>query len=151
MSIEAALKELTEAVKENTAVQAGILQTIKKGSGAAAPAADKADKPAAAAKATKPAAAKATKPAAITIDKLRKVFTDFLGVPDKALRAERRDQVAAICEHFGVDRATAIEEENWAEAIKAVKAYESGGTPDFVDAAEDEAEEDESDDDGSLV
>lgn len=144
MSIEAKLDALREAVEANTAVHANILQLLKKG-GSAGGAAAAADKPAA----TKPAASKATKPAAITIDKVKKVFTEFLGVEDKKLREQRKEQVGAICAHFGAERATAIDEEHWAAALKAVKQLEAGETPDFMEADED-GDEDGGDDDALV-
>lgn len=137
MSLEAAIEKLTAAVEANTAA-------LKAGGGkaTAATAADKAIE-AEAKRATstrKPAAKK------VTLDTIKERFGGYLGIEDKAERKERIGHVQTIVDHFGVAKASELEEENWAEALAFLKQYEDGETPDFGDGGDDDG-----DDDGALV
>lgn len=137
MSLEAAIEKLTAAVEANTAA-------LKAGGGkvTAGTAADKAIEAEAkrAAGAKKPAAAKK-----VTLDTIKERFGGYLGIEDKAERKVRIGHVQTIVDHFGVGKASELEEENWAEALAFLKQYEDGETPDFGDG------DDDGDDDGALV
>ena len=138
MSLEAAIEKLTAAVEANTAA-------LKAGGGkvTAATAADKAIEAEAkrAAGAKKPAAAKK-----VTLDTIKERFGGYLGIEDKAERKQRIANVQAIVDHFGVSKASELEEENWAEALAFLKQYEDGEEPDF--GGDDDGDDDG---DGALV
>lgn len=138
MSLEAAIEKLTAAVEANTAA-------LKAGGGkvSAGTAADKAIEAEAkrAAGNKKPAAAKK-----VTLDTIKERFGGYLGIEDKAERKARIGHVQTIVDHFGVSKASELEEENWAEALAFLKQYEDGETPDFGDGGDDDG-----DDDGALV
>lgn len=132
MSLEAAIDKLTAAVEANTAALTG----------GKVSSADKAI----AAEAARAAGAKTTttkKPTTkkVTLDTIKERFGGYLGVEDKAERKQRIANVTAIVEHFGVAKASELEEENWAEALAFLKTYEDGEEPDFGgdDGGDDEA------------
>lgn len=138
MSLEEALAANTAAIKEQTAFLKS-LQADKGGSASKAA-------PAAAGKAAsggKPATSKK-----VTLDTIKEKFGAFLGTDDKKLRAKRIEQVGAMMNHFGVERATLLEEENWAEALGYLKQLEAGETPDYGNEGEGDEDEGEGD---SLV
>lgn len=139
MSLEAAIEKLTAAVEANTAA-------IKGGGGKAssASAADKAiEAEAKRAASSKPATRAASKK--VTLDTIKERFGGYLGIEDKAERKERIGHVQSIVDHFGVAKASELEEENWAEALAFLKQYEDGETPDFG------GDDDDGDEDGALV
>jgi len=105
----------------------------------------------AAGKANKPAAGKATGPKKPTLDTVKKEFSEYLGISDKAVRAERVAEVTAINEHFGVAKITEGDPEIFAEALHYLKLYKDGKVPTFS-GLDDEGEEPGDDDEGgSLV
>ena len=136
MSLEAAIEKLTAAVEANTAA-------LKAGGGkvSAGTAADKAIEAKRAAGNKKPAAAKK-----VRLDTIKERFGGYLGIEDKAERKARIGHVQTIVDHFGVSKASELEEENWAEALAFLKQYEDGETPDFGDG-----DGDDDGDDGALV
>jgi hypothetical protein len=141
MSLEAAIEKLTAAVEANTAA-------LKAGGGGKASAASAADK-AIEAEAKRATGAKAAaKPASkkVTLDTIKERFGSYLGVEDKAERKTRIGHVQAIVDHFGVSKASELEEENWAEALAFLKQYEDGEEPDF--GGDDDGDDDG---DGALV
>ena len=138
MSLEERLAENTAALKANTAALLG----------KAAPAASASDKminKAAADKVakdeTKAAPAKTKK---ITLDSIKEAFGGYLAVEDKKVRKERIGHVQAIVDHFGVSKASELEEDNWVEALGYLKQYQAGETPNF--SAEDGGDEGDGDD-----
>ena len=135
MSLEEALAANTAAIKELTAAMKG-------GKVSAADKAIEAEAARATGAKAKPAAAKAKK---VTLDTIKERFGGYLGIEDKAERKARIANVQAIVDHFGVAKASELEEENWAEALAFLKQYEDGEEPDFGDAG------DGGDDDGALV
>ena len=139
MSLEAAIEKLTAAVEANTAaLKAG-------GKVTAGSAADKAiEAEAKRAAGSKPATRAASKK--VTLDTIKERFGGYLGIEDKAERKERIGHVQSIVDHFGVAKASELEEENWAEALAFLKQYEDGETPDFGDGGDDD-----DGDDGALV
>lgn len=118
MSLEDTMAELTAAIKEQTA----FLKSMKGGGGS----------PTEASVAAKAAAGKKSS-GKITLDTIKEKFGTYLGVEDKAERKERIANVTAIVDHFGVKKASELEEENWAEALGYLKQFEAGETPDFMD------------------
>lgn len=136
MSLEAAIEKLTAAVEANTAA-------IKGGKASPASAADKAiEAEAKRAAGTKPAA----RTKKVTLDTIKERFGGYLGIEDKAERKERIGHVQAIVDHFGVAKASDLEEGDWAEALAFLKQYEDGETPDF--GGDDDGDDG---DDGALV
>ena len=139
MSLEEAIRENTEAVKALTAAMKG---------GAKASAADAAiEKEAARATGAKASGGKpapSSKKKAVTLDTIKERFGGYLGVEDKAERKARIANVQAIVDHFGVSKASELEEENWAEALAFLAQYEAGEEPDF-------GGDEGGDDDGALV
>ena len=119
MSLEEQMAELTAAVKEQTA----FLKQLQGKGGAAS-----SDKPATTAK-DKPATTTAKK---VTIDTIKEKFGAFLGTDDKKLRAKRIEQVGAMMNHYGVEKATLLEESQWKEALGYLKQLEEGDTPSYM-------------------
>lgn len=141
MSLEEALAENTAAVKALTAALKG--GKVTAGSAADAAIEKEAARAAGAKAGGKPAAAKAKK---VTLDTIKERFGGYLGIEDKAERKARIANVQAIVDHFGVSKASELEEENWAEALGYLKQFEDGETPDFMDEGGGE-----DGDDGALV
>lgn len=129
MSLEKAIAELTLALQENTAALQG------SGKATATKTTETAAKTTAAAKA-KPAAKAAKGP---TLDTIKKRFGEYLGIEDKAERKERITHVSAIVSHFGVAKASDLEEENWVEALDLLAQYEAGEDPFSESDGEDDA------------
>lgn len=135
MSIEVTLKELTEALKANTAA---LLSAGGSTGGAAAaaaeegkpakPAAGKTTKPAAAGKTTKPAA----KPAAeegegeVDLDKVKEVFGGFLKIDDEKKRALRKKFAGTLLEQYGVTKASDLDPQDYAEAVDFIERALAG-------------------------
>lgn len=146
MSLEALLTRLADSLDRNSAA----MEALNKKAGGSAPAA--ADKPAASKPAAnKPAAGKASggKAKALTVDDIAEAFGGYLKGGDADARAEAKDNVKAILNHFGVERASHIEPENFAEAMKYLKQFQAGETPDFMN--DDGGDEDGGDDGEDLM
>lgn len=122
MSLEAAIEKLTAAVEANTAA-------LKGGKASAADKAIEAE--AARAAGAKGSTAKKPTTKKVTLDTIKERFGGYLGIEDKAERKARIANVQAIVDHFGVSKASELEEENWAEALAFLKQYEDGEEPDF--------------------
>lgn len=123
MSLEALLTRLADSLDRNSAA----MESLNKKAGGAAPAA--ADKPAA----SKPAASKATgKAKTLTVDDIAEAFGGYLKGGDADSRAEAKDNVKAILNHFGVERASHIDPGDFAEAMKYLNQFKAGETPDFM-------------------
>lgn len=136
MSLEALLTRLADSLDRNSAA----MEALNKKAGGSAPAA--ADKPATASKpaANKPAAGKASggKAKALTVDDIAEAFGGYLKGGDADARAEAKDNVKAILNHFGVERASHIDPSDFAEAMKFLKQFQAGETPDFMNDGGDE-------------
>ena len=127
MSLEEALVANTAAMKELTAALKG--GKVSAGSAADAAIEKEAARAAGAKAGTKPAGKPAAKK--VTLDTIKERFGGYLGIEDKAERKARIANVQAIVDHFGVSKASELEEENWAEALAFLKQYEDGEEPDF--------------------
>jgi len=123
MSLEAAIAKLTEAVEANTAALAG----------GAAPS-KPASKPAGGAKKAPP---KKTTKKETTADDVVAAFGEYLKTGSKETRDEAKANVKKIVDHFGVERITLLDPENFDEALAFLKQYQDGEDP-----LEDEEEED---------
>ena len=158
MSIEVTLKELTEALKANTAA----LLSAGGSTGGAAAEEGKPAKPAAG-KTTKPAAGKTTKPAAkpaaeegegeVDLDKVKEVFGGFLKIDDEKKRALRKKFAGTLLEQYGVTKASDLDPQDYAEAVGFIERALAGEKVDPSTAGArlkaggaDEQEEEEEDD-----
>ncbi len=124
MSLENALAAATAAMIDLTAaLKGGKVSAADKAIGAEA----------ARATAAKPAAAKPNPAAkkAVTLDTIKERFGAYLAVENKAERKARIANVQAIVDHFGVEKASALGEENWVEALGYLTKYEAGEEPEF--------------------
>jgi hypothetical protein len=89
--------------------------------------------------ASKPAGGKATggkptgKPTGKkkTVDDIAEAFGAYLGVKDADERKERKANVKAIIDHYGVAKATEIDESDFDEALSFLQSYVNGEEPDF--------------------
>ena len=123
MSIEVTLKELTEALKANTAALLSAGGSTAGGStgGAAAAAAEEG-------KTTKPAA----KPAAeedegeVDLDKVKEVFGGFLKIDDEKKRALRKKFAGTLLEQYGVTKASDLDPQDYAEAVDFIERALAG-------------------------
>lgn len=114
MSLEAAIVKLTEAVEANTAALTG---------GAAKPSGTK--------PASKPAAGKkpAGKAKGPSPDDLAQAFGEYLKTGGSDERAEAKANVKKIIDHFGVDRITNLDAENYQEALDLLAQFKDGEDP----------------------
>lgn len=139
MSLEKALAENTAALTLQTAAIKAQMELLAKLAGSKAGAATTTATTAAT---TKPATTKAAAaPKAKTMDDVRTLAGKFLGVTDPTERAANKESMKALIAHFGVDRATAISEEQIPEMCGHLETLIKGETPDFMNeeaAAEDE-------------
>ena len=150
------IEKLTAALEANTAIQEKVLAALKGGAatgGTKASSAAKEDKPAAdkpKASGDKPAA---DKPKAsggkkkTTVDDIAAAFGGYLGIKDKDEREERKANVKAIVDYFGVAKATELDPDNFDEALRYLQQYIDGETPDFDGGDGDEG----GDDDEALI
>ena len=135
MSLEAAIAELTEALKVNnsllTQANSGRAEAMDMLSAKAKPAADKSAEPAPEKKRGRPPKSEA-KPAVPTVEEVRAVFSDYMRIDDEAERDRRGDKVKAILKEIGALRATEIPEDRRAEAIQWVNDLKAGKTLSFM-------------------
>lgn len=139
MAIEDLLTGLTTALNRNSDLLEKVLTAGKAGS-PGQPTGEKANPPRAAEQpsdakaATKaPAAPKgASKTKAPTEADIRSAFGSYLSVEARDEREARKANVKAILDHFGVNKATELPEENRAEAIGYINAFANGETPNFM-------------------
>ena len=141
--LEQAIKDLTEAVKAQTALLAeGLNRQADK------PAAPKTEAPkaeAADAPATKPAGTRKSRtPKPLSADDVKAAFVTYRdkGPGDKDTRMAN---IRSVNEHFGVKKISDTSPDNFAEAVGYIKELEAGKKPSFMseDSAAEEAEEDE--------
>lgn len=145
MSVEALLTRLIESLDRNSTA----MEALNKKAGATAPATS--DKPAASGKpaaSNKPAASgkAGSKAKALTVDDIAEAFGGYLKGGDADARAEAKDNVKAILNHFGVERASHIDPGDFAEAMKYLNQFKAGETPDFMNDGGGEGGEDDGDD-----
>lgn len=167
MSIEVTLKELTEALKANTAALLSAGGSTGGATGGATAEEGKTTKPAAAGKTTKPAAGKTTKPAAkpaaeesesegeVDLDKVKDVFGGFLKIDDEKKRALRKKFAGTLLEQYGVAKASDLDPQDYAEAVDFIERALAGEKVDPSTAgarlkAAGGAEEEEEEDDGMV-
>ena len=165
MSIEVTLKELTEALKANTAALLSAGGSTGGATGGATAEEGKTTKPAAAGKTTKPAAGKTTKPAAkpaaeesegeVDLDKVKEVFGGFLKIDDEKKRALRKKFAGTLLEQYGVAKASDLDPQDYAEAVDFIERALAGEKVDPSTAgarlkAAGGAEEEEEEDDGMV-
>lgn len=129
MSLEAQIKELTEALRENT-------EALLSGGGAPAkgkaPAKSKADD-------EEKAPAKGGRKAKITADVMAKKYAAFLSEGSAAEKKKAKQIVKGILEHLDAERVSAIEAENWDEAVELLTQYQNGEDPlDILDGGDDD-------------
>lgn len=143
---EGSIEKLTAALEANTAAINKMIEMSggKPASGGAKASTAKAEsaKPAGKAAGAKASGGKKK----TTVDDIAEAFGGYLGVKDKAEREERKANVKAIVDYFGVAKATELDPENYDEALRYLQQYIDGETPEF-----DGAGDDEGDDDGALV
>ena len=152
MSLEDALKENTAAVLEHNA----LLKKMLAGAGgkAAAPSAPADKKPAAPAdkKTDAPASKKASgskSKGEITTEMMAEKVTAFLKTGDADVRAERKAQVKQIIDHYEVERFTAIEPTDFAEALEMLAAFGRGENP-FSNGDDDGDDDGDGEEDGMI-
>lgn len=129
MSLEAAIKELTEAVKANTAAVSGGSAPAGK-----APAEKKAP-------AKKAAPKKAAAKKGPTADTIASEFGEYLKTGDKEDREAAKANVKAIIAHFDVGRITELDEGDYQEALDLLAQFKEGEDP-LGDGEEEEEEDD---------
>lgn len=124
MSLEQALADNTAAVKALTAA-------LAKGGGKGETALQ--------AEAGRAAAAGGGKPA-MTAEKFAAAWTDWLAAADGDEDADdRKAKIKATSKHFEVKKISDIGKDRWAEALKVLKQFKDGETPDFMEAGEAES------------
>lgn len=126
MSIEKALAELTEAVKENTELQKKIASALAKGGGSSSTGSSSSTKETTK-ETSKPA--KSTKSSAPTIETIQKRFGDFLNIKDADERKERTDKVIALNKHFGVKKITDADPSDFPTILEMLSKLEAGEDP----------------------
>lgn len=140
MSIEALLKAHIEALNANTeALKAVIASGGKASTG---------DKPATkpATTSTKASGGKATTTKSkgeTTVEDVSERVTTYLKTGSKAEREDRKGHVKQIIDHYGAERFTTIDPENFDEALGFLTAFENGEDPFGGDGNEDGGDGDE--------
>jgi len=141
MSIEALLTRVAEALEANTDAMHSLMKDSAGSKPASKPAASTkaADKPA-----SKPAASSktTTKKGATTVEDVTERVTTYLKTGSKAEREERKGHVKAILDHYDAERFTAIDAENFDEALGFLDTFEAGDDP-FAGDGADEGDEDD--------
>lgn len=151
MSLEEALKENTAAVLKHNA----LLEKMLAGAGGKATAPASTEK-----KTTAPADKKADAPAPkkttaskskgeITTEMMAEKVTAYLKTGDAATRADRKDHVKQIIDHYEVERFTAIEPTDFAEALEMLAAFGRGENP-FSNGDDDGDDDGDGEDDGMI-
>lgn len=137
MSVEALLTRLIESLDRNSAA----MEALNKKAGGSAPASEKSTSKAE----TKPA----SKAKSLTVDDIAEAFGGYLKGGDADARAEAKENVKAILSHFGVERASHIEPENFSEALRYLDQFKAGKTPDFMneEGGDDDGDDGDGDDD----
>src|SRR5690606_7020508 len=125
MSLEQAVAELTTAIKTNNELLTRVLENAP-GVSSEAPAAPAKSRKAAEKKAEPKKAEPKKDDAVPSLEDVRKVFGDYLSVDDADERRERADNVKAILNELGVEKATLIEEGDRAKAIEWVHMLQNG-------------------------
>lgn len=138
MSLEAAIKELTEAVKANTAALSG-----------KAPA--KSTESAPSGKADKPASGKPSGKASggkkkTTVETVAARFGAYLGGKTGTDKKTAAANVRRIVEHYEVDRVSEVDEDQFDELLAMLDKFEAGEDP-----FDDEDGEEDEDEGGSLM
>lgn len=138
------IEKLTAALEANTAIQEKVLAALKGGAatGGAKASTAKEDKPADKPKASGGAKGGGKKKKT-TVDDIAAAFGGYLGIKDKDEREERKANVKAIVDYFGVAKATELDPDNYDEALRYLQQYIDGETPDFDGGGGDEGGEDD--------
>ena len=130
------IEKLTAAIEANTAVQEKVLAALKGGAKPASGSA-KAEPEAKAEAKAKPAGKASGGKKKTSVEDIAKAFGEYLGIKDKDEREERKANVKAIVDYFGVAKATEIDPDNFDEALGYLQQYIDGETPDFDGGDED--------------
>jgi hypothetical protein len=139
MAFEELLTRLADSLDANTAAMNKMIEQSG-GKPAAKPASKPAGKPAA-----KPAAKGKAKESEIKIEDVAERIGAYLKTGDKETRAEHKEQIAAIMDHYGVERFTLIPMDHMERALAMVDEFEEGNTPEeLASEEEDGGEEGES-------
>lgn len=152
MSLEEALKENTAAVLEHNA----LLKKMLAGAGGKASTPAATDKKPAAPADNKKAEATSSKKATgskskgeITTEMMAEKVTAYLKTGDAATREERKGHVKQIIDHYEVERFTAIDPTDFAEALEMLAAFGRGENP-FSNGEDDGDDDGDGDDEGMI-
>jgi predicted ATP-binding protein involved in virulence len=137
MSIEKALQDLTDAIKENTSR----LDMMLSGAKAPAPSGKATATKVAETKSSKTTTASSSKKApAVTADTIAELAGKLMSVKDAAEKKANKAALAKILAKYGAERLTAIDPEHFPEVADMLKALIAGEDP-FEDEDEDEDED----------
>lgn len=157
MSLEAAIEKLTASLDRNSAATEKSTDLMESAMNAAKAAAkggtkvgtalatpDTSEPATTPATAPKKTAGRPTKPKAVTQDDLRTAAGNYLrsGPGGAKKEPERKENLRAMAQHFGVEQVTKSDPSNWTEAMGYLKQLQDGETPSFMneEAAEEEGE-----------
>lgn len=144
MSLEQAIKELTVQVTRQNDNLEKMLATASASKTATADVKTPAKTPAKAAAAKTPAKTPAKAAAKkTTVDDIAKAFGGYLKTGDSEAREAAKANVKSIVDYFGVAKATAISEDDWAEALGYLAQFEAGEEVEFSGGEEGGEEEEE--------
>lgn len=145
MSLEAAIKELTEAVKANTAALGGkapAKASTKSDDDDEAPKKPAAGKPGAGKAGGKPSGKKAP-----TVEDIAKRFGAYLTGKTGTDKKTAAKNVTKIVEHYDVERVSEVDPDEFPALLAMLDKFEAGENP-FED---EDGEEDEDEDSSSLM
>lgn len=153
MSLEDALNANTAAVLEHTAVLKKMLAGAGGKATASAPASDKKGAAASEKKAAAPASDKkasgSKSKGEITTEMMAEKVTAYLKSGDAATRDERKGHVKQIIDHYEVERFTAIDPTDFAEALEMLAAFGRGENP-FSNGEDDGDDDGDGEEDGMI-
>lgn len=138
MSIEAAIAELTAAVKENTEELRFLTSAAR--DGAAKNSARTTTKPAEEAEKPTRSRSRSTKEKVPTVKEISDATKSFLDVDDQNEYEDRKDIVKRIVEKFKAKKMSEIDDKNRAEAMRMLDVAKAGDDP--FDGEDGDGEED---------
>lgn len=134
MSLEAEVKELREAIRENSELLKVLTSKAKSSISTDSKDEGEEEKP----KTTRTRRAAPKKEKAPTVAAVKKAAEDFLDVDDEDEYAERRKIIKKLTAKYGAAKMTEIEEGKRAAAIADMEAYKNGDEIDFGEEDEDD-------------
>lgn len=141
MSIEALLKEHVAALNANTEALNKLIASGGSKPAASGKATSTSAKSSSGTKSTASSAKTTKSKGETTVEDVSERVTGYLKTGSKAEREDRKGHVKAIIDHYGAERFTTIDPENFDEALGFLKAFEDGEDPFAGDGGDEDGED----------